>query len=244
MTVDCYAIIPARGGSKRIPRKNIKDFHGRPLISYSIETALMSGIFKEVYVSTDDLEIAKTAELYGAKIPFIRSEHLSTDSTMTVPVVADAVARLHIQDRDIVCCIYPTAPLMESSSLIKGLNTFKAELNISYVCAVTDYPYPVQRALFQNEKGLFNMGESQYLTTRSQDLPVAFHDAGQFYFAYAQTWLEKTPMLINTFGVKLPRWSVQDLDTYDDWERLEIIYEVLRRSKGNSANFGDKGLSS
>lgn len=231
MSGDCYAIIPARGGSKRIPRKNIRNFHDKPLISYSIAAAIESGVFRDIYVSTDDLEIARIAEKCGAKVPFIRSNDLSTDTAMTVPVIADAISRLEIANNDIVCCIYPTAPLLESSVLIKGLNEFRAKPFISYACAVTDYPYPIQRALFSDESGVLNMENPQHLITRSQDLPEAFHDAGQFYFAFAQTWLAGTPMLMNTLGIKLARWKVQDLDTFDDWERLEILYELIHKSQ-------------
>lgn len=229
MAPNCVAIIPARGGSKRIPRKNIKPFHGKPLISYSITAALDSHIFDRVVVSTDDLEIKEVAEFFGAEVPYLRSPELSTDTVMTVPVISDAISRLKLHDNTVVCCIYPTAPLLEIDKLIQGFEIFAKTLNASYVCAVTDFPYPIQRALFRDAAGMLNMGSPEFLNTRSQDLPEAFHDAGQFYFAYAKTWASGVPMLMNTVGIFLERWKVQDLDTPEDWKRLTALYEILYR---------------
>jgi N-acylneuraminate cytidylyltransferase len=225
------AIIPARGGSKRIKRKNIKDFHGKPLISYSISVAIRSMIFDEVFVSTDDLEIADIAKEFGASIPFIRSEELSGDKVVTREVIADFAKREKLNSEDIVCCIYATAPLLEEQYLKVGLDGLSTAPIPDYVCAVARYSYPIQRALRINKDGLMEMIEFGNLEKFSQDFSECFHDAGQFYFALAKTWIEKKPMLMNTRGIVLPNWKVQDIDTLEDWDKAEILYEINLRLK-------------
>lgn len=227
MSSECFAVIPARGGSKRIPRKNIRDFFGQPLISYSIQAAQKAGIFKEIFVSTDDFEIKEIAEQFGATVPFLRLGELATDTALTAPVIADLVSRLSLSRDAVVCCIYPTAPLIEAEKLRSGFELFVKSPGVDYVCAVTDYAYPIQRALFRDKSGLLNMHSVKYLNMRSQELEVAYHDAGQFYFALAETWLDGKPMLLNTLGIYLDRWKVQDLDTLEDWSRLSALYKLF-----------------
>jgi pseudaminic acid cytidylyltransferase len=225
-TKGAIAVIPARGGSKRIPRKNIKLFHGKPLISYSIKTLIQSDLFDHIYVSTDDQEIADVSLSYGAEVPFLRDPILAGDQVLTVPVIADFITNLRISKDYVVCCAYPTAPLMRSQDLITGFSELNSRLKPDYVCAVAKYAYPIQRAL-QKNNGLMNMVNPKNVEIFSQQLEERFHDAGQFYFAFADTWTKLKPMLLNTFGVELPSWRVQDIDTIEDWERAEILYELL-----------------
>ncbi len=224
------AIIPARGGSKRIPGKNIKIFHGKPLISYSIDTLQKSNLFDHIYVSTDDHEISKISESLGAEIPFLREPELAGDQVLTVPVIADFIYRMKIPNDWVVCCAYPTAPLMRIEDLALGFKELLSDLKPTYVCAVTKYNYPIQRALFV-KNGLMNMLQSDNLEKSSQQLEERFHDAGQFYYAFAETWANSKPMLINTKGIELPSWRVQDIDTIDDWHRAEILYSLVHSKK-------------
>ena len=224
------AIIPARGGSKRIPRKNIKFFHGKPLISYSIEALKNSNLFDHIYVSTDDMEISEVAISLGAEVPFLREPSLSGDKILTVPVISDFISRIKIPDDNVVCCAYATAPLMQSTDLITGFRELSSELNPDYVCAVSKYGYPIQRALYL-KNGLMNMFSPENLELFSQQLEDRYHDAGQFYFALAKTWVSLKPMLVNTKGIELPSWRVQDIDTIEDWERAEILYKIINSKK-------------
>lgn len=228
------AIIPARGGSKRIPRKNIRTFRGRPLISYSIDALLKSNIFDEIFVSTEDNEIEEIARNLGASVPFKRPNHLAGDRVLTVPVIADFVEKLKLEDDAVVCCLYATAPLVQSQDLLRAYAELFKEPAADYVCAVSRYGYPIQRAL-RKEEDFFEMVDQSSLEKFSQELEERFHDAGQFYFALAQTWKRQLPMLQNTRGIELPSWRVQDIDTWEDWERAEILYDILN-SKSESAN--------
>lgn len=223
------AIIPARGGSKRIPRKNVRDFLGKPLINYSIEKAINSKIFSDVFVSTDDDEIAQISIDAGAKVPFIRKLELADDKTVTIDVISDFVEQMKMDEEDIVCCIYATAPLLKVESLHQGLQLFLEAPSSDYSCAVTKFNYPIERALKKSDDGLFNMIFQENLQIRSQEFSESFHDAGQFYFARATTWLKRKPMLNNTNGIVLPSWNVQDIDTEEDWKRCEILYELNMR---------------
>ena len=222
----CTCIIPARGGSKRIPRKNIMKFNGRPIISWSILAAKESKIFDRIVVSTDDEEIAAVARDEGAEIPFMRPLALSDDYSGTVPVVAHAIKQLALEPNTAVCCLYATAPMVRASDLIAG----RALLGHSgCVVSVTTFPFPIMRALRRDPQGKLEMINPEHLLTRSQDLEEAWHDAGQFYWATAATWLEGTPLLgYGAIGFPLPRNRVQDIDTLEDWERAEALFRTLK----------------
>lgn len=224
------AIIPARGGSKRIPRKNIKNFHGKPLIAYSIETAIQSQLFDKVVVSTDDLEIAKIAEQYGAEVPFKRPDTLADDYTGTGDVVEHALQTLKEQGEhyDFLCTIYATAPLLDKQYLIEGLQKLK-ESDAEQAFSVTSMPFPIQRCFKINAQQRCEMFLPEHFYTRSQDLPEAYQDAGQFYWRN----LNK-PITDITFGkasipIILPRYLVQDIDTLEDWQQAEMMYQLLKQ---------------
>lgn len=223
------AIIPARGGSKRIPRKNIKEFCGKPMIAWSILAAIESNCFERILVSTDDAEIAKVARTHGAETPFLRPSELSDDHTGTTPVVAHAIEWLlktgSVVDK--VCCIYPTAPFVLASDLQVGLETLERS-GADYAFAVTSFPFPIQRAVRINAENRVQMFQPQHFNTRSQDLEEAWHDAGQFYWGKTQAWLTLKPMFSEDAApIKLPRCRVQDIDTQEDWDRAEIIYSTI-----------------
>lgn len=220
------AVIPARGGSKRIPRKNIKLFHGKPIIAYSIEAALGSGCFDRVVVSTDDQEIADVAQNYGAEVPFIRTPELSDDFKGTNAVVADALRRLNVSDGE-ACCIYATAPFISPKVLTHGLNSLMTRGG-EFAVTVTSFPFPIQRASKINNADMLELNEPEHRMTRSQDLPEMFHDAGQVYWGTAQAFLQDSPLFSGTtIPIFLPRHFVQDIDTQEDWVRAEAMYQVL-----------------
>ncbi|WP_087020393.1 pseudaminic acid cytidylyltransferase [Thaumasiovibrio subtropicus] len=220
------AVIPARGGSKRIPRKNIKSFHGKPIIAYPIEAALKSGCFEQVIVSTDDPEIAEVAKGYGADVPFIRTPELADDITGTNAVVADAIRQIGINTGE-ACCIYATAPFVTVEAIVKGLETLK-DSNSEFAVTVTSFPFPIQRATAVNANGMLELNESEHRMTRSQDLPEMFHDAGQIYWGTVEAFLQDKPLFSGTTApIVLPRHFVQDIDTREDWVRAEAMYEVL-----------------
>lgn len=224
------AIIPARGGSKRIPRKNIKIFHGKPMIAYSIEAAKECGLFDKIIVSTDDEEIAKIARSYGAQTPFIRPKELSDDHTATIPVIANAIQTLQEQgDRiDTVCCIYATAPFIRSEDIISAYNALLTQ-HKHYSFPVTTFPFPIFRGVKRDEEGSIEMFFPEHFSTRSQDLPEAYHDVGQFYWGTCEAWVEGKPIFSEAATtIVLPRHLVQDIDTPEDWERAELMYQVLQ----------------
>jgi pseudaminic acid cytidylyltransferase len=227
------AIIPARGGSKRIPRKNIKEFHGKPLIAYSIEAAKASKCFDRIIVSTDDYEIAEVAKKYGAEVPFIRPVKISDDHATTVDVINHALLWFKENQYKITyaCCIYATAPFISADSINRGFNALvKGDYSFSF--SATSFPFPIQRAIKLDENGSCEMFMPEYLNTRSQDLPEAYHDAGQFYWGKSIAFLNKLPMFSNaSYAVILPRNTVQDIDTLEDWANAESMYEVLNKSK-------------
>jgi len=230
------AVIPARGGSKRIPRKNIKPFCGKPMIAWSIEAARQSGCFNEVVVSTDDQEIADVAVAYGAKIPFIRPARLSDDHTGTIPVVRHAVEWFQQGGSTPaqVCCIYATAPFIQVDDLRRGLELLQIG-DCSYVFSVANYPFPIQRAIRITRDGRAEMFDPKQFDTRSQDLEESWHDAGQFYWGTAEAWLEERAVFtLASVPVRLPRHRVQDIDTPEDWERAEWIFRAQElHSKSN-----------
>ena len=225
-------MIPARGGSKRIPRKNLKPFAGRPIIAYSIAAARECGLFDHILVSTDDAEIARVAEEYGASAPFVRPAHLSDDHASSAAVVAHAVqwAVEHLGEVGFVCCIYATAPFLRPESLRQGYDRLVAS-GKSYAFSVTSFPFPIQRAVRINGEGCIEMFHPEHYLTRSQDLEPAYHDAAQFYWGRAASFL-KGEMLFSPVSVPvvLPRHEVQDIDTGEDWERAELMYRAWRET--------------
>lgn len=226
------AVIPARGGSKRIPRKNIRNFCGKPMIAWSIEAALQSACFDRVIVSTDDEEIAETSRRYGAEVPFTRPEALSGDQAGTVPVIAHAI---NWQSQtgtapEAVCCLYATAPFVRPSDLVQGLHVLHT-VGCDYAFSVTSYAFPIQRALRIGADGLTRMHYPEHAHTRSQDLEEMWHDAGQFYWGRADAWLAGKPVLSgNSAPVILPRYLVQDIDTPEDWVRAELMFSALNHT--------------
>ena len=217
-------VIPARGGSKRIPRKNVKDFLGKPLIAYSIEAALNSGVFERVIVSTDDAEIAYVAVKFGAQVPFMRDAALSDDYATSSDAVADAAARLGGYLH--VCCLYATAPLITGEILREAYGKFK-EAGCEFLFSATEFSFPIQRAIRLEQNGTVNMFYPQFALTRSQDLERAYHDAGAFYFGRREAWLEKKPIFApHSRAFLLPRNLVCDIDTPEDFEFAQKLYRI------------------
>jgi len=225
-------IIPARGGSKRIPRKNIKDFLGKPLIAYSIETALASNLFDQVIVSTDDEEIVAVAKKYGAEVPFMRPSELADDFTGTGKVVAHAIEYLKQRGKkyDYVCTIYATAPFLQEKYLIKGFNAL-VDTDAHMAFSVTSMPFPIQRTFKITEEGRCQMFFPEHFQSRSQDLDEAYQDAGQFYWESLHREATDIPFGQDSIPVILPRYLVQDIDTLEDWERAEVMYRILLEMK-------------
>lgn len=226
------AIIPARGGSKRIPRKNIREFCGKPMIAWSIEAALKSGSFSQIVVSTDDHEIADIAEQYGAEVPFTRPESLSDDHTGTISVIRHAIEwfNQHGQQPEHVCCIYATAPFISSEDIQRGFEILN-DTGSDYTFSITSYPFPIQRAIRITPQGRVEMFQPEQFNTRSQDLEEAYHDAGQFYWGRASAWLAEKPIFsTDAVPVILPRHRVQDIDTLEDWRRAELMFQAMQGS--------------
>lgn len=217
-------VIPARGGSKRIPRKNIREFHGKPMIAWSIENARAIDEEIRVVVSTDDEEIAEIARGFGAEIPFVRPAELSDDYATTVDLMAHAVSVL-VEEEDTevpVCCLYATAPFSGPDLIGKGLETLY-ETDCDYVVPVVEYGYPIQRALRETD-GRLSMREPEHMATRSQDLEPCYHDAGQFYWARAKVWRSKAPIFGNAAPILMPSNQSVDIDTPEDWEMAERLF--------------------
>jgi N-acylneuraminate cytidylyltransferase len=225
------AVIPARGGSKRIPRKNIKLFGDKPMIAWSIEVALQSGCFDRVLVSTDDPEIAQVAQAHGAEVPFVRPPELSDDHTGTTPVIAHATQWQadHGTPANQVCCIYATAPFVQAQDLQRGLELLQSS-GADYAFSVTSYAFPIQRAVRITPNQRVEMFQPDQFNTRSQDLEEAWHDAGQFYWGQAAAWLAQKPLFTQqATAVRLPRHRVQDIDTPEDWNRAEWMFKALQQ---------------
>jgi len=221
------AIIPARGGSKRIPRKNLLPFVGVPMIVRSIRTALESGLFEQVVVSTDDAEIADIARAHGAQVPFMRPAELADDYTGTAAVIVHALRQL--PSFDFACCIYATAPLLQARYLRQGLELLEQHPHRSFAFSVCDFAFPVQRALTVDGDGALTALYPEFRNTRSQDLPEAFQDAGQFYWGRSAAWLRGDVLYSPaSLPVILPRHLVQDIDTPEDWKRAEYLYAALK----------------
>jgi len=225
-------IIPARGGSKRIPHKNIKDFFGKPLIAYSIETALESKLFTRVIVSTDDEEIAKVAKAYGAEVPFIRPKELSDDFTGTGAVVNHAIEFLKESGEEFryVCTLYATAPLLQVKYLKEGFEQLRKS-NAAMTFSAASMPFPIQRTFKLTPQGRCEMFTPQFFQSRSQDLEEAYQDAGQFYFKDLQRPLTDIAFGKESIPIILPRYFVQDIDTLEDWKMAELMYEVVQKAK-------------
>jgi pseudaminic acid cytidylyltransferase len=225
------AVIPARGGSKRIPRKNIREFCGKPIIAYSIAAARDAGCFDEVMVSTEDAEVATIARQHGAMVPFYRSTTTSSDFAPTADVVLEVIHEYRQRNREFtfVCCIYPTSPLLTPDVLRRGYDLLLADVTAPAAIPVTRFSYPIQRAL-QVEDGRLSLLHPEYALTRSQDLPPAYHDAGQFYWVRVSRFLEHPTLLVpGTAAIILPEWQVQDIDNPDDWLVAEVKYQLLRQ---------------
>lgn len=221
-------IITARGGSKRIPRKNIKEFCGKPIIAYSIEAALKSNLFDEVMVSTDDEEIAKIAKKYGAAVPFLRSNKNSNDFATTKDVLLEVIEDYEIRGKKIesLCCLYPTAPFVTAEKLQEASKLF--DKNTDTVLTVTKFSFPPQRGLIQGKDG-FEYWMPENANTRSQDLAPVFHDAGQFYFCKVSSLQTSSSLLGQiTKGYEVPELEVQDIDNYSDWEIAEMKFNRMR----------------
>lgn len=225
--MSCVAIIPARGGSQRIPRKNLKLFDGVPMIVRSIRTALDSKLFDQVIVSTDDEEIAEVARAHGADVPFMRPAALADDFTGTAAVIVHALQQLPAFDY--ACCIYATAPLLQARFLRQGLERLEQHPDKSFAFSVAGFGFPVQRALTLDEQGALTPLYPQFRDTRSQDLAEAFQDAGQFYWGRSEAWL-RGDLLFSpaSLPVILPRHLVQDIDTAEDWTRAEYLFAALK----------------
>ncbi len=224
------AVIPARGGSKRIPRKNIKMFCGKPMIAWSIEAAQQSACFDHIVVSTDDAEIAEVARQYGAQVPFMRPPTLSDDFTGTIPVIAHATewANQHIGTVDFACCLYATAPFVQAADIARGLATLE-QTQADYAFAVTSYAFPIQRAIRITPQQRIEMFMPEHFATRSQDLEDAYHDAGQFYWGRAQAWVQEQVIFSSAAApIMLPRYRVQDIDTPEDWIRAEWMFQAMQ----------------
>ena len=223
------AVIPARGGSKRIPRKNIKLFCGKPMIAWSIEIAFQSGCFDEVVVSTDDIEIAEVARQSNALVPFIRPANLAEDHTGTIPGLRHAIEWYvaHGRNPRHVCCIYPTAPLLSPEALVQAYERM-VESSSQFCLGVASYNHPIQRALRVDADGYVTMFTTEHALSRSQDLEPAFHDAGQFCWGTASAFLDqRSPFLHDSVALVLPRSRVVDIDTPEDWQVAEALHAAL-----------------
>lgn len=229
------AIIPARGGSKRIPRKNVRAFYGKPMLAWSIAAAQESGCFDRIVVSTDDREIASVAQGLGAEIPFLRPAELADDYTDTIAVIAHAIEALQAQGSAVAaaCCIYATAPFVRAQDIQRGLRVLE-ESKAGFAFSVTSYAFPIQRAIRINCDNRVEMFQPENFNKRSQDLEEAWHDAGQFYWGSVGAWLSRQPLFsAQSAPVTLPRYRVQDIDTPEDWRRAELLFEVLRRDNAS-----------
>jgi len=230
------AIIPARGGSKRIPNKNIRNFLGKPIIAYSINTALDSDLFDEVMVSTDSAMIADVATNFGANIPFLRSDHSASDKATTVDVLIEVLSRYKEQGINFryACCIYPTAPFISHYRLDVALKKLIRE-DLDTVMPVVPFSYPVQRS-FTMDKGKLGMMMPEHLNTRSQDLETAYHDCGQFYWFDVERLLaNKNLITANTGAIILPEMEVQDIDQESDWKLAELKYQLIHQFHENES---------
>ena len=224
------AIIPARGGSKRIPRKNIKEFFGKPIIAYSIEAALGSKLFDEVMVSTDDQDVADIAISFGAKVPFLRSKQNSNDFATTADVIFEVVKKFEEKSTyyDNLCCIYPTAIFLDATKLEISFDKFR-ESNVDSLIPVTKFSYPIQRGLVIDENNEIGYLQPENRFKRSQDLESVYHDAGQFYWLKTDSFMTQRDMIMrHSLPFTLSEYEVQDIDTFEDWAVAEIKYKIFK----------------
>lgn len=225
-------IIPARGGSKRIPDKNIKSFAGKPIIGWVIDAAARSGLFERIIVSTDNEEIAAVAIDCGAEVPFMRPAELADDHTGIIEVVQHSIAWMQEENIPVehVCCMLATAPFLQPDILSQAFNRL-IELQAQYAFSVTEYAFPIQRAIRINSDGRVEALWPENIATRSQDLEGVYHDAGQFYWGTTQAWVQGEAIFSSgSVPIRLPRYLVQDIDTSEDWTRAELMFNALRES--------------
>jgi pseudaminic acid cytidylyltransferase len=225
------AVIPARGGSKRIPHKNIKEFYGKPMIAYAISAAKESCLFDHIVVSTDDENIAEIARSFGAETPFMRPPELADDHTPTVPVIAHAIKACQILGWKFnqVCCIYPSVPLLQTDDL-RGARVLSDSGELDYCFPVTEYPSSIWRSLKLLNNGKIQALYPEFALTRTQDLNSTYYDAGQFYWGKVDAWLTNANIHSNGVGYPIPNWRVVDIDTQNDWQRAELLYRAMNNS--------------
>jgi pseudaminic acid cytidylyltransferase len=230
----CVAIIPARGGSKRIPKKNIRHFAGKPIVGYSIEAAKATQLFDKIIVSTDDEEIAEVSRSFGAEVPFLRPGELSGDFVGTVEVVNHAIKWIYrnISVVPYICCLYATAPFVQPRFLIEGYERLISS-GKSFAFSVTSYPFPIQRAVRLTGEGSVDALYPEFISSRSQDLEEIYHDAGQFYWGTSGAFLAKKVIFSHeSVAIVIPRYLVQDIDTTEDWIRAELLYRAWQLMLG------------
>ena len=223
-------VIPARGGSKRIPRKNVKPFHGNPMITWSIAAAQASGVFDHIIVSTDDEEIAQVSREAGAEVPFIRPPELSDDHTATVPVIAHALREIEKLwgQQDTLCCLYATAPFVQGADITGVRDILLADNATQFAMPVTSFAFPIQRGVRLKGTGRIEMFQPEHALTRSQDLEEAYPDVGQFYWGRRSAWLGDDPIIgPKTAAFVIPRHRAQDIDTPEDWDLAERLFTAL-----------------
>lgn len=232
------AVIPARGGSKRIPRKNIKEFRGKPMIAWAVSIAQESSLFDQIVVSTDDEEIADVARKWGAITPFMRPPKLADDHTPTVPVIAHAIGACADMGwvADYVCCIYPCVPFMQVGDLVAAFELARLR-DADFVYPVTEYAHPIQRAMRQLPSGKMELFNPACEMVRTQDLEKSYHDAGQFYWGKSSAWLKQKKMHSDGLGIPIPNWRVVDIDSADDWNRAELVYQAIDLSRQGQHGF-------
>lgn len=222
------AVVPARGGSKRIPRKNIRNFFGKPMILWTLDALKESGCFDTIVVSTDDEDIAEVARDWGALVPFLRPAELSGDFVGITPVVAHAASWLNQSGREAeyICCALATAPFLRAEDIVRGYEQLVPS-RANFSVSVTSYPYPIQRALMKDVHGIVSMFQPEHVNTRSQDLAPAFHDAAQFYWGRCRAWMSEASPLDGALGVQVPRDRVIDIDTPEDWDFAERLFRAI-----------------
>lgn len=221
------AIIPARGGSKRIPRKNIKNFFGKPMLSWPITAAINSGLFERIIVSTEDSEIATIAKECGAEVPFVRPSRLADDHAATVPVIQDAITRLNLAASDRVCCIYPTAAFIRGAVLQAAFKLLQQSA-ADFVMPVTAFSCPLARALNLDSQGRLQLLHIENENSRTQDCATHYHDIGQFYLGTAAAWLSSKAFYAQDVrGLIVPRYLAHDIDTPEDWQYAELVFRQL-----------------
>jgi len=222
-------IIPARGGSKRIPRKNIKLFNGKPMIAYAIEAAKRSGLFERIVVTTDDSEISQIAKAFGSETPFVRPRELADDHTPTIAVIAHAINACEALGWTLnnVCCIYPSVPFIQQADLESALQLLQKSSDAYFSFPITEFPSAIQRALRLDRFGKTISFYPENENLRSQDLEAAYHDAGQFYWGSRDAWLQSLCIHNHGVGLVIPNWRVVDIDTPFDWVRAEIMFRTL-----------------